>query len=79
MTKPIECPSCGQSIHVIDKDVGMYLVDRVLGKPKQQVKVDITETIQLTADQIDLIVERYQIVQRALLGEVIEGEVKVIS
>ena len=82
--KPVYCPYC-------DKDTGVYTADTValqsaiellnrrLGKVPQSVQLDITETIQLTADQIDLIVERYQIAQRALLGEVIEGEVKVIS
>lgn len=69
LTKPIECPSCGHQIRVIDKDVGMYLVDRVMGKPKQKHEVDITENIQLTADQVDLLIERYRIASRALLPE----------
>ena len=78
LTKPIECPNCGNSIKVIDKDVGMYLIDRVLGKPKQRTEVDITETIQLTADQVDMLIERYQIASRALLP-VIEGEYKEVE
>jgi len=79
LAKPMTCPSCGHSMQVIDKDVGMYLVDRVMGKPRQEHKVDITETIQLSADQIDLLIKRYDIAGRALLGPVIEGEVKVLS
>jgi hypothetical protein len=53
LTKPWSCPHCGNEIRIIDKDVGMYLVDRSLGKPKQKQEVDITQNIQLSADQID--------------------------
>ena len=75
LTKPIVCPGCGTSIPVIDKEVGMYLVDRVLGKSKQKVEMDVTQTIQLNADQIDnvlrnhlpQIVEIYQAEIRGLL------------
>jgi hypothetical protein len=75
LTKPIPCPHCGNEVRFIDKDVGMYLVDRVMGRPKQKTEVDITQSIQLTADQVDLLIHRYEIAQRALLGPVIEGEV----
>ena len=78
LSKPFPCPHCGNTIKIIDKDVGMYLIDRVLGKPKQRTEVDITETIQLTADQIDMLIERYQIASRALLPEAIEGEYKEV-
>ncbi len=37
----------------------MYLVDRALGKPKQKQEVDITENIQLNADQIDQILRNH--------------------
>ena len=83
LTKPMPCPHCGNEVRFIDKDVGMYLVDRVMGKPKQRTEVDITETIQLSADQIDQVIKRHlpQIVEtykpeiKALLSPVIEGEV----
>jgi hypothetical protein len=52
LTRAFECPHCGNQIRIIDKDVGMYLVDRVMGKPKQKQEVDITENIQLNADQL---------------------------
>ena len=74
LTKPIPCPNCGHTIQHMDKDVGMYLVDRVMGKPTQKHEVDITEQIILSGDQIDIVVERYRIAEKALLGEVIEGE-----
>ena len=82
LTKPIECPNCGHTIKVIDKDVGMYLLDRVMGKPKQKHEVDITENIQLNADQIDTLVVRHlpQIVElykpeiRGLLTEATTGD-----
>jgi hypothetical protein len=52
LTRPFPCTHCGNETRIIDKDVGMYLVDRALGKPKQKQEVDITENIQLSADQI---------------------------
>ncbi len=69
LTKPFACPHCGNTIKVIDKDVGMYLIDRVLGKPKQKLEMDVTETIQLTGDQCDALVERFKLAQGALLPE----------
>jgi len=57
--KPFSCPHCGNEIQVIDKEVAMYLLDRALGKPKQKHEVDITETIQLNADQIDDVVRNH--------------------
>ena len=58
LTKPFPCPHCGNEIRMIDKDVGMYLVDRALGKPKQKQEIDVTGTIarQLTGDEIDEII-----------------------
>lgn len=84
LTKPMTCPECGHTIKIIDKDVGMYLIDRVLGKPTQRHEVDVTETIQLSGDQIDLLVRRYEIATRALLPcgtieGIIEGEVKDVQ
>lgn len=91
--KPVICPYC-------DKDTGartadtvalqsaIELLNRKLGKPAQKHEIDITQTIQFTADQIDAIVINHlpQIVEmylpqiKALLpgGEIIEGEVKEV-
>ena len=85
LTKPISCPHCGGEVKVIDKDVGMYLIDRVMGKPTQKHELDITETIQLNADQIDQvlrnhlsqIVELYKVEIAGLLGTV-DGEYKEV-
>ena len=92
LTKPFPCPHCGNIIKIIDKDVGMYLVDRVLGKPKQRQEVDVTTTIvnQLTADGIEDVIQElckispvfaraYQIAQGSLLPEAIEGEYKELE
>jgi len=74
LTKPITCPHCGNQLKVIDKDVGIYLVNRVMGMPKQRTEVDITQQIVLSGDQIDVLIERYEIASRA-----IEGEVKLLE
>ena len=60
LTKPFPCPHCGNEIRIIDKDVGMYLVDRALGKPKQKQEIDVTQTIQLSADQIDELLTKHE-------------------
>ena len=61
-TKSFPCPSCGAQIELLDKDVGMYLVNRAMGTPKTRTEVDITHNIALSADQIDgLLYQRFGI------------------
>lgn len=50
-------PSLWQQIRIIDKDIGMYLVDGALGKPKQKQEIDITQTIQFDATQIEQVIK----------------------
>ena len=57
LTKPIECPHCGNRIEIIDKDVAMYLIDHAIGKAKMRQEVDITTTMVLNADQIDSVIK----------------------
>ena len=73
--KEVICPKClkGTGIYIPDTvalQSAIELLNRRLGKPVQKHEIDITETIQLTADQIDTLIERYQIAQRAIDGEV---------
>ena len=79
--KEVVCPHCTERTGVYVPDTvalqsAIELLNRRLGKVPQQVQLDITEKIQLTADQCDALIERYRIAQLALLqqGEVIEGE-----
>ena len=79
--KEVICPHCAERTGCYIPDTvslqsALELLNRRLGKVPQSVQVDITETIQLSADQIDLLIERYKIANQALLGEVIEGEYK---
>ena len=86
LTKPIECPGCGTLIHVIDKDVAMYLIDHAIGKSKSRTEVDLTTNIQLNADQIDQVIHNHlpQIVElyrseiMLLTESTMEGEYKEI-
>ena len=80
--KEVVCPHCNERTGVYVPDTvalqsAIELLNRRLGKVPQSVQLDITETIQLTADQIDMLIERYQIASRALLP-VIEGEYKEV-
>lgn len=77
--KPVHCPVCGAEVGIskIDRDAAIYLIDRVLGKPKQQTDVDVTHHIELSADQCQELIAR----QTAALNEakqlpegVVEGE-----
>ena len=86
--KEVVCPRCDKRTGVYVPDTialqsALELLNRRLGKVPQSVQLDITESIQLNADQVDLLIERYQIAHRAmlpahetpLLKETIEGEV----
>ena len=80
--KEVICPHCNERTGCYTADTvalqsAIELLNRRLGKPAQQIKVDITETIQLSADQIDLLLERYQIAQKAV--PVITTEVKLLE
>ncbi|MCJ7828624.1 MAG: hypothetical protein MUP81_02655 [Dehalococcoidia bacterium] len=84
--KEVICPHCNEPTGAWTADTvalqsAIELLNRRLGKVPQSVQLDITETLQLSADDIDKLVERFKIAQRALLplGEVIEGEVREIQ
>jgi hypothetical protein len=82
--KEVVCPHCGENTgcsipDTVSLQSAIELLNRRLGKVPQQVQVDVTQTIQLSADQVDLLLLRYQIAQRALPAPVIEGEVKLIT
>ena len=49
----IKCPDCGRDIeipHVSDKDAAIYIIDRHLGRPKQQVDTKVTGQFTITPD-----------------------------
>jgi len=73
LTKPFECPHCGNQIKLIDKDVAFFLIDHAIGKSKSRSEVDITHNIQLNADQIDQVIRNHlpQIVE--IYGAEIRG------
>ena len=59
LTKVQYCPSCGVPVRGVDRDALIYLIDRAMGKPKQTQQLDITQTIQLNADQIDQVIRKH--------------------
>ena len=83
LTKPITCPGCGTSIPIIDKEVGMYLVDRVLGKSKQKVEMDVTQTVQLNADQLHDVLHNHlpEIVDmfKVEIMQILESDIKLLT
>jgi len=77
--KPVVCPHCfkdtgARTADTVALQSALELLNRRLGKSVQQVSIDITEQIVLSADQIDTILQRYEIASKA-----IEGEVKLIE
>jgi hypothetical protein len=83
--KEVVCPHCQERTGVYVPDTvalqsALELLNRRLGKVPQQVQVDITETIQLNADQLEgvlrnnlpQIVEMYRTEIMGLLGPVSE-------
>ena len=56
LTHPITCPSCGHQVKTVDRDAIIYLIDRAMGKPTQRQEIDITQTYQFNADQLDTII-----------------------
>jgi len=51
--KPIMCQFCGRETgeNRIDRDSAIYLIDRILGKPKQVSEVDLLARTELTSTQ----------------------------
>jgi len=81
--KQVVCPHCNRPTGAYTADTvalqsAIELLNRRLGKVPQQVQLDITEKVQLTADQVDLLIERYRIASQAQLSPVIEGEYKEV-
>ena len=65
------CPHCMQDTgkrtgDAVALESVKELLNRSLGKSVQK-SIDITASIELSADQIDMILERYQIPERALM------------
>ena len=54
------CPGCGAALVLRTPDVeaAKYLVDRILGKPVMRQELDVLHTVQLTAGQCRLLLER---------------------
>ena len=90
--KEVICPFCNRNTGAYTADTvalqsAIELLNRRLGKVPQSVQVDITETIQLNADQIDSVIRKhlpqivklYKVEIAGLLSpgecDIIEGEV----
>ena len=69
--EPVICPHCGQDVGIKrgDREAAIYLIDRVLGKPKQISEIDYTHRIELSGDQCDKLIEMMKVKQAEMLGE----------
>ena len=62
--KEIVCPHCNRKTGAYTADTvalqsAIELLNRRLGKPAQKHELDITQTLQLNADQIDILLEKH--------------------
>ena len=65
------CPHCNRDTGIaidIDSRACEYLVDRIMGKPKQSTNISVTEKIVLTADQALRILARAELQRQAFDG-----------
>jgi len=67
LTRPLPCPQCGHIIKLMDREAACFLIDHAIGKPRQKVEMDITKKIELSPEQIERLMKRYQIAQRLML------------
>lgn len=58
LTKPIQCPNCQTVVKTPDREALIYLCDRVAGKPVQKQELDVIRRVQLSADQVEGVIER---------------------
>ena len=79
LTRQFACPHCHKPVQVIDKDVGIYLVNRALGMPKQRTELDITQTYQFNADQLDALLERHLPAIAELIAERYHVEIPLLA
>jgi hypothetical protein len=70
---PITCPECGKEVPGArpDKDALVYLIDRVLGRPRQEIDARVKSTVlMLTADDYEIATRTAVIEQQAVLDSV---------
>ena len=68
--REVVCPHCNKRTGAYTADTvalqsAIELLNRRLGKVPQSVQLDVTETIQLNADQIMTIIQRHPVLSRA--------------
>ncbi|MBE3144418.1 MAG: hypothetical protein IMZ61_10920 [Planctomycetes bacterium] len=70
---PITCPGCGQEVPAArpDKDSLIYLIDRVLGRPRQEIDARIKAThLVLSADDYELATRTAVMIEQTALESV---------
>ncbi len=75
--EPVICQHCGKETGTTkpDRESCQYLLDRVLGRPRQEIDQRFSGKITLTADQYELASRIAKVEETNLLNEgVIEGE-----
>ena len=85
---PVECPHCGSHFSSPaggDREAAIYLIDRLLGRPKIEIDQRITSELRLTADDYALLARaaalEARVIQAAQLppGEVIDVPARVVA
>lgn len=51
-----KCPVCGHPVHIVqDKDCAIYVVDRVMGRPRQEMDMRVKGKVTFTAEELRVI------------------------
>lgn len=82
--RKVECPFCHKELPILkpDREAAIYLIDRIMGRPKQIAETNITQTIQLKADDCFMLMElaaQRAAEFKALPQKTVEAEFKEIA
>jgi hypothetical protein len=79
---PMVCEHCGKPIKAkkVDPDAIIYLIDRAIGRPKQESKVELSASISMAPEDYEMAVRAAQMAEIKLLADpdVVEGEASVL-
>ena len=79
MGNPIICEHCGKALKARkpDPDAIIYLIDRAIGRPKQETSIDLKTSASMAPEDYELAVREAQEAETRLLAgpDIVEGQV----
>lgn len=79
---PLTCEHCGKPLKAtkVDPDAIIYLIDRAIGRPKQEQRIELNASINMAPEDYEMAVRAAQDAEIRLLADpdVVEGEASVL-